>query len=149
MFRWMASMGDSHKSWIRNDKQERNMGTCWTTWRTKSHQKPMGIYTKFDNKGNLMRFKAHIVMQGFSQMPRQGFLEMFSPIMQLDSFCTLCALATMQNLKIAQRDIKGVYLNGILEEEIYMCQPEGFTDSTECICKLRHTLYGLKQSRHQ
>ena len=52
----------------------------------------------------------------------------------------------MLNLEIAQMDIKGAYLNGNLEEEIYMRQPDGYTDGTEHVCKLKHMLYGLKQS---
>ncbi len=54
--------------------------------------------------------------------------------MQLNSFCILCAIATMTDLKIAQMDIKGVYLNGKLNEEIYMQQPDGFNDGTGHIC---------------
>jgi Reverse transcriptase (RNA-dependent DNA polymerase)/gag-polypeptide of LTR copia-type/Integrase core domain/GAG-pre-integrase domain len=105
------------------------------------------VFTKkFDEKGNLTRFKARIVAQGFSQIPGQDFSETFSPVMRLDSFRTLCALAAMLNLEIAQMDIKGAYLNGNLEEEIYMRQPDGFTDGTGRVCKLKHTLYGLKQS---
>ena len=50
--------------------------------------------------------------------------------MCLDSFRTLIALAAMLNLEISQMDIKGIYLNGTLEEEIYMKQPEGFSDNT-------------------
>jgi len=49
-------------------------------------------------------------------------------------------------LKIHQMDIKGAYLNGTLEEWVYMRQPEGFKDGTDCICKLLRSLYGLKQS---
>ena len=52
----------------------------------------------------------------------------------------------MTNLEIAQMDIKGAYLNGKLNEEIYMRQPNGFNDSTGRVCQLQHTLYGLKQS---
>ena len=52
----------------------------------------------------------------------------------------------MVDLEIAQMDIKGAYLNGNLEEEIYMRQPDGYSDGTERVCKLKHTLYGLKQS---
>jgi len=50
-------------------------------------------------------------------------------------------------LKVQQMDVKGAYLNGILKEDIYMRQPEGFDDGTNWICWLQKTLYGLKQSR--
>jgi hypothetical protein len=52
----------------------------------------------------------------------------------------------MTNLEIGQMDIKGAYLNGELEEEIYMRQPEGFSDGSGRVCRLKRTLYGLKQS---
>lgn len=46
-------------------------------------------------------------------------------------------------------DIKGVYLNGILKEKVYMQQPKGYEDGTDRVCKLVKTLYGLKQSGHK
>jgi hypothetical protein len=57
----------------------------------------------------------------------------------------MLAIAAIQNLEICQLDIKGAYLNGDLQEEIYMRQPEGFDDGSGCVCQLYKTLYGLKQ----
>jgi hypothetical protein len=138
--------------WEKAIKAELNMITEKGTWELvdlPKGRKAIGnrwvFIKKFDEKGNLARFKARLVAQGFSQIPGQDFLETFSPVMRLDSFRTLCALAAMLNLEIAQMDIKGAYLNGKLEEEIYMRQPDG----TERVCKLKHTLYGLKQSGHE
>ena len=54
-----------------------------------------------------------------------------------------------KHLKIQQMDVKGAYLNGILKETIYMCQPNGFEDRTTRVCLLIRTLYGLKQSGHE
>ena len=105
------------------------------------------VFTKkFDEHSNLSRYKARLVAQGFSQIPGQDYSETFSPVMRLDSLRTLIALAAMLDLEISQMDIKGAYLNGTLEEEIYMKQPEGFSDGTGRVCRLVHTLYGLKQS---
>ena len=56
------------------------------------------------------------------------------------------ALVPVKGLKVKQMDIKGAYLNGILQETVYMKQPEGFKDGTGRVCKLIKTLYGLKQS---
>src|SRR5258708_10131327 len=79
------------------------------------------VFTKkFDEHGNLSRFKAWLVAQGFSQIPGQDYSDTFSPVMWLDSFRILCAIATMTDLEITQMDIKGAYLNGKLNEEIYM-----------------------------
>src|SRR6266436_2793073 len=79
------------------------------------------VFTKkFDEHGNLSQFKAQLITQGFSQIPRQDYSNIFSPVMWLDSFCILYMIAAMTNLEIAQMDIKGMYLNGKLNEEIYM-----------------------------
>ena len=56
------------------------------------------------------------------------------------------ALVPIKGLKIQQMDVKGVYLNGILKEKVYMHQPEGYEDGTGQVCELIKTLYGLKQS---
>jgi hypothetical protein len=58
----------------------------------------------------------------------------------------LLAVAAVKNLEITQMDIKGAYLNGDLDEEIYMRQPEGYNDGTGRVCHLYKTLYGLRQS---
>jgi hypothetical protein len=92
---------------------------------------------KFNEKGNLSQYKA------------QDYSETFSPVVHLNSLHTLVALAAMLDLEISQMDIKGAYLNGTLKEEIYMKQPEGYSDSTGRVCHLVHTLYGLKQSGHK
>src|SRR5258708_15775785 len=93
------------------------------------------VFTKkFDEHGNLSRFKARLVAQGFSQIPGQDYSDTFSPVMWLNSFRILCAIAAMTDLEIAQMDIKGAYLNGKLNEEIYMRQPDGFNDGTGRVC---------------
>lgn len=64
----------------------------------------------------------------------------------METIRVLLALVPMKNLKIKQMDIKGAYLNGTLQEKIYMRQPEGFNDGTNQVCELVRTLYDLKQS---
>lgn len=101
---------------------------------------------KFDADGNLSRYKARLVAQGFSQIPGQDFNDTFSPVMRLESFRNLIAMAALLNLELGQMDITGAYLNGNLSEEIYMRQPTGFDDGSGRVCRLLRTLYGLKQS---
>jgi len=64
----------------------------------------------------------------------------------METLRVLLAITPTCKLHIHQLDIKGAYLNGILKERVYMRQPEGYGDSTDCICLLVKTLYGLKQA---
>ena len=91
---------------------------------------------KRDDKGNITRYKARLVTKGFSQIPGIDFTDTFAPVMRLDSLRLLLALATKLDLVIHVVDVVGAYLNGKLEEEIYMKQPPGFEDSTDNVCKL-------------
>jgi hypothetical protein len=63
----------------------------------------------------------------------------------MDTIRAILALVPIKGLKIQQMDVKGAYLNGILKQKVYMCQPEGYKDNTSRICELIKTLYGLKQ----
>lgn len=94
----------------------------------------------------LTKYKARLVAKGYSQILGMGYVDVFSPVVQLESLQAILALATAKNWEICHMDVKGTYLNGILKEKIYMEQPEGFTDGTMSMCELIKTLYGLKQS---
>ena len=84
--------------------------------------------------------------KGCAQRPGLDYVETFSPVVQMETIRAILALIPTEGLKIQQMDIKGAYLNGILQEKVYMRQPEGFEDGTNQVCKLVKTLYGLKQS---
>ncbi|KAG8842179.1 hypothetical protein FRB96_006004 [Tulasnella sp. 330] len=101
---------------------------------------------KFDAAGNLQRYKARLVAQGYTQIPSINYTETYSPTICLDSQRTIFTLATIYSYDIQQMDIKTAYLYGELEEEIYMRQPEGYNDGTGRVCRLKKTLYGLKRS---
>jgi hypothetical protein len=64
----------------------------------------------------------------------------------MDTICVILALVLTKNLKVHQIDVKGTYLNSILQEEIYMKQPEGCGDGTDRVCQLVKMIYGLKQA---
>lgn len=104
---------------------------------------------KFDPDGKLSRYKTRLVAQGFSQIPGQDFDQTYSPVMRLESFRNIVSLIAILNLDVGQMDIKGAYLNGNLCEETYIQQPQGYNDRTNRVCRLIHTLYGLKQSGHK
>jgi hypothetical protein len=72
--------------------------------------------------------------------------ETFALVVRLETIRAILALAVAEDWEIQQMDVKGAYLNGILKEEVYMKQPEGFDDGTLWLCRLIKTLYGLKQS---
>jgi hypothetical protein len=98
----------------------------------------------------VIHHKAHLVAQGYSQVPSVDFFDTYAPVANLSSIRTVLALCMRLNLELHQIDIKGAYLNGKLtkNEVIYMCQPPGFESAEHPtqVCRLHKTLYGLKQS---
>ena len=103
-------------------------------------------FLKKQNKaGEVVKFKARLVAKGCVQRPGHDYVETFSPVVQMDTIQAILALLPIKGLKIQQMDVKGAYLNRILKEKVYMCQPEGYEDNTGRICELIKTLYGLKQ----
>jgi Reverse transcriptase (RNA-dependent DNA polymerase) len=105
---------------------------------------------KKDAAGNIVRYKARLVAQGFSQVPGVNYFDMFAPVAKLASIRMVLALAAANDMELHQIDIKGAYLNGELtdKETIYMSQPPGYPvpSSSGKVCLLQKTLYGLKQS---
>ena len=83
---------------------------------------------KKDGRGDLVKYKARLVVKGFGQKKGIDFDEIFSPVVKLSSIRIILGLATNQDLEIEQLDVKTAFLHGDLEEEIYMQQPEGFED---------------------
>ena len=110
----------------------------------------MGIQSQDWGRWFNRTYKARLVAQGFSQKYGDDYDETFCPVVRLESLCVLIALAVHHGLKLHQVDVTTVFLNGELEEEVYMRQPEGFiTDGEEhLVCKLKKSIYGLKQSPH-
>lgn len=103
--------------------------------------------TKNDAHGNVTRFKARLVAQGCRQIPGIDVGEVFAPTSSYGARRAVLAVAATQNLEIHQVDIKTAFLNGELEEEVYVTQPPGFENgNTRVVCKLRKALYGLKQA---
>ena len=103
---------------------------------------------KIDMDGNIQTYKARLVAKGFRQTYRVYYDEKFSPVIMLKSIRIILAIAAYYDYEIWQMDVKTAFLNGNLEEDVYMTQPEGFVDSknAEKVCKLRKSIYGLKQA---
>ena len=104
---------------------------------------------KFNTEGKVEKYKARLVAKGYSQVEGIDFGEIFSPVAKLTSISRfLLSIDVAFDLEVEQMDVKTTFLHGYLEEEIYMKQPEGFVvkGKKELVCKLKKSLYGLKQS---
>ena len=103
---------------------------------------------KYSANGEIDRYKARLVAQGFRQKKGQDYDETFSPVVRPESVRALVAYAIQKGMLIHQLDIATAFLNGDLEEDVFMTQPEGFTQNGQekLVCKLNKSLYGLKQS---
>ena len=103
---------------------------------------------KHDVVGRVERFKARLVAKGYAQKYGIDYDEIFSPVVRFSSIHLLLAFAVQHDFPIHQMDVQTAFLNGKLDEEIYMQQPEGYVKPGEehLACKLEKSLYGLKQS---
>ena len=108
---------------------------------------------KKDAAGNIIRHKARLVAQSFSQVPGVNYFNTYASVTRLASIQVILSIAAVLDMELHQIDIKGAYLNGELtsDEVIYMCQPPGYPapNSSSKVCCLRKTLYSLKQSRQR
>lgn len=108
--------------------------------------------TKYNSDGSLDRYKARLVAQGYNQKFGVDYNEVFAPVVSYESVRCLLSLAATYDLEIHHVDIKTAFLHGDLEETIYMRQPPGFEHpgaKKSMVCKLKRSIYGLKQSPRQ
>ena len=98
--------------------------------------------------GSVEKCKARFVARGFSQIEGVDYDETFAPIARYTSIRALISIAAKMGWKIHQMDVKTAFLNGIIHEENYVEQPQGFEiHERECyVCRLKKALYGLKQA---
>jgi hypothetical protein len=101
---------------------------------------------KMDHLGNVIEYKARFVAKGFTQKYGVDFQETFAPVAKLKSIRMLTAIAASLGLNMYQDDVPSAFLKGTLSEELWMAQPEGFDDGSGRYCRMKKTLYGLKQS---
>jgi hypothetical protein len=142
---WMEAMHEELNNFKRNK--------VWTlVERPKECRNVIGTKWVFKNKqdehGIVIRNKARLVVQGFSQVEGIDYGETFAPVARLESIRILLAYATHHNFKLQQMDVKSAFLNGPLQELVYVKQPPGFEDPhhPNHVYKLNKALYGLKQA---
>src|SRR3954465_3659428 len=117
--------------------------------------KPIGCKSVFKKKirpdGTIEKYKARLVAKGYAQKEGEDFFDTYSPVARLTTIRVLLSLAASHGLLVRQMDVKTAFLNGELDEKIYMEQPDGFVlDGQEGkVCKLLKSLYGLKQAPKQ
>ena len=84
---------------------------------------------KLDESGNVVRNKARLVAQGYTQIEGINFEETFTPAARLEAIRMTLTFASFKDFMFFQMDVKSVFLNSFIEEEVYVEQPPGFVDS--------------------
>jgi hypothetical protein len=135
--------------------EELNNFTRNQVWTLEEHPKGARVIgTKWvfrnnqDDQGIVVRNKARLVAKGFSQVEGLDFGETFAPVARLEAICILLAYASHHEMKLYQMDVKSAFLNGFINELVYVDQPPGFEDPRypNHIYRLSKALYGLKQA---
>ncbi|GJU45732.1 retrovirus-related pol polyprotein from transposon TNT 1-94 [Tanacetum coccineum] len=141
---WIVAMQEELNQFIANDvwelvPQPRNMTIIGTKWVFRN---------KLDENGIVSQNKARLVAQGYNQQEGIDYDETYAPVARLESIRILLAYACALDFKLFQMDVKSAFLNGFINEEVYVAQPSGFIDfeKPDHVYKLKKALYGLKQA---
>lgn len=140
--KWLAAMNEELNAHCKNN--------TWTLAELPAGRKAIKskwVYkAKKNDMGDIIRYKARIVAKGYAQTYGVDYFDTYAPVVRHDSIRMLMAQAAQNGFKIHQMDAITAFLQGDLEEEIYLMQPEGFEDQTNRVCKLNRAIYGLKQA---
>lgn len=106
---------------------------------------------KLNPDGSISTYKARLVAKGYRQREGVDYFDTYAPVARISSIRTLIAISAIKGLHIHQMDVKTAFLNGYLNDEVYMEQPEGFVilGQENKVCRLVKSLYGLKQAPKQ
>jgi hypothetical protein len=146
---------DFWKEAIRSDMDSIMSNATWEVVERSYGCKPIGSKWVFKKKirpdSTVERYKARLVIKGYSQKEGEDFFYTYSTVARLTTIRVLLSLSASHGLLIHQMDVKITFLNGELDEEIYMEQPARFVANGQegMVCKLLKSLYGLKQAPKQ
>ncbi|GJY33575.1 retrovirus-related pol polyprotein from transposon TNT 1-94 [Tanacetum coccineum] len=103
---------------------------------------------KHDEENTVIRNKSRLVVRGYRQEEGIDLEESFAPVARIEAIMIFLAYAAHKSFTVFQMDVKTAFLHGMLKEDVYVCQPEGFidVDHPSHVYKLKNTLYGLKQA---
>lgn len=141
---WRNAMKAEYEALIRNK--------TWELVPKTSHQNVVGckwiFRIKYKVNGELDKYKARLVAKGFTQRPGIDFNSTFSPVVKPATVRLVLSIACQRQWGLHQLDVNNAFLQGQLEDEVYMQQPQGFESTTypNYVCKLRKAIYGLKQA---
>ncbi|CAI7846448.1 unnamed protein product [Closterium sp. NIES-54] len=148
-----ALTGDDREAWLasREDEFKSHMETeTWTLPNLPPGKKALDctwvLHVKTDAEGKLERRKTRLVIKGFQQREGIDFQEVFAPVAKAPTLWFLLAAAAVCGWKVKKMDVKTMFLYGVVDEEIYMKQPEGYDDGSGRVCRLNKAIYGLKQA---
>ncbi|CAI7855412.1 unnamed protein product [Closterium sp. NIES-54] len=148
-----ALAGDDREAWLasREDEFQSHMeNETWTLTNPPPGRKALDctwvLRMKTDAEGRLERRKTRIVIKGFHQREGIDFQEVFAPVAKAPTLQVLLAAAAICGWKVEQMDVMMAFLYGVVDEEIYMKQPEGYDDGSGRVCGLKKAIYGLKQA---
>ena len=103
--------------------------------------------TKSDSDGNVVKYKARLVGQGYSQIFGKDYYDTYAPVARLSSLRLVYALSVLYGAELYMLDVNTAFLNASLKEDVYINPPAGYGDIPKgCVLKLEKALYGLKQS---
>jgi len=141
---WILAMQEELNQFQRND--------VWDLVPKPLHKNIIGTKWVFRNKlneqGEVIRNKARLVAQGYSQQEVIDYTETFAPVARLEAIRLLLSYAVNHGIILYQMDVKSEFLDGVIEEEVFVKQPPGFEDlkNPDHVYKLKKSLYGLKQA---
>jgi hypothetical protein len=141
---WKEAMAEEHQSIMKNE-----------VWEIVPRPKEKSVVTskwvykiKHATDRSMDKYKARFVARGFSQKEGEDYDETFAPVVRYTSIKVVISLVASMGWNIHQMDVKTTFLNGVIEEEVYIEQPQGFEVHSRDthVCRLKKSLYGLKQA---